>query len=62
MLNFIELTVEQIEPENNLPEAISALLGQALISNPVKYMQHITSKPTAFLLNKCQGVTVICST
>ena len=47
MLNFIDFSVEQVEPEKNLPEAILACLGQALISNPVKYMQHIASKPIA---------------
>ena len=32
---FVSLPVVQVKPKNNLPEAISACLGQALISNPV---------------------------
>ena len=47
MLNFIDLAVDQVEPGNNLFEAISICLGHALISNLVKYMQHTTSKPIA---------------
>ena len=34
MLYFVSLLVEQVKPKNNLPEAISACLEQALISNP----------------------------
>ena len=34
MLYFVSLPVGQVKPKNNLPEAISACLGQALISNP----------------------------
>ena len=63
-LNFIDLTVEQVEPENNFSEAISACLEQALTLNPVKYSIRniLLANPLQFLLNKCQGVTVICST
>ena len=34
-LYFVSLPIPQVKPKNNLPEAISACLGQALISNPV---------------------------
>ena len=34
-LYFVSLPVGQVKPKNNLPEAISACLGQALISNPI---------------------------
>ena len=33
-LCFVSLPVGQVKPKNNLPEAISACSGQALISNP----------------------------
>ena len=31
---FVSLTVGQVKPKNNLPEASLACLGQALVSNP----------------------------
>ena len=34
-LYFVGLPVGQVKPKNNLPEAISACLGQALISSVV---------------------------
>ena len=33
-LYFVTLPVGQVKLKNNLPEAITACLGQALISNP----------------------------
>ena len=33
-LYFVGLPVGQVNPKNNLPEAILACIGQALISNP----------------------------
>ena len=33
-LYFVSLHVGQVKPKNNLPEAISGCLGQALTSNP----------------------------
>ena len=36
-LYFVNLQVGQVKPKNNLPEAISACLGQALISNPAAH-------------------------
>ena len=40
---FIDLPVGQGKPENNLPEAISACLEQALISNPVLFVTSINT-------------------
>ena len=37
MLYFVSLPVRQVKPKNDLPEAISACLRQALILNPDYY-------------------------
>ena len=44
-LYFVCLPVGQVKPKNNLPEAISACLGQALISNPglTLFLQNINT-------------------
>ena len=37
MLNFTDLPIGQVKPENNFPTAISASLWQALILNPMPW-------------------------
>ena len=41
---FVSLPVGPVKPKNNLPEAISASLGQALISNPAHTKKNTLQK------------------
>ena len=51
-LYFVSLPVGQVKPKNNLPEAISACLGQALLSNTtvrLKQLFYLVKKSLVFL-------------
>ena len=44
MLHFVSLPVGQVKSKNNLPEAILACLGQALISNPAREAEQVRTR------------------
>ena len=49
-LHFVCMPVGQVKPKNNLPEAIAACFGQALILNPCKLFITINNQTEICLL------------
>ena len=44
LTSYASLAARQVKPENNLPQAISPCLGQALIFNPDNQLKRCLAK------------------